>query len=239
MISAARTRLPRRPFSAAWAALVIALAFCLSWGAGDLGFSSSLTPGLIEQLAGKFGAGARTRLAAWQKFIPGQRLPAERREGPPGRTERDILESVNTFFNRLRFVDDSRHWGVEDYWASPAEMLASGGGDCEDYSIAKYFALKELGVPVARLRITYVKATSIDQAHMVLAYYPVPDADPLILDNLDGRIRPASERTDLIPAYNFNDDDVRLARSGVRTGSSSQIRLWRGLLDKLEKEKGT
>lgn len=236
---AARTRLPQRPFLATLGALVAALAFCLSWGGGNLGFSSSLTPGLIEQFAGKFGADARMRLAAWQKFLLGRRLPEERREGLPGRSERDILEGVNTFFNRLRFVDDIRHWGVEDYWASPAEMMASNGGDCEDYSIAKYFALKELGVPVARLRITYVKATSINQAHMVLAYYPSPDADPLILDNLDGRIRPASERTDLIPVYNFNDDDVWLAKSGVRTGSSTQIRLWRGLLDKLEKERGT
>lgn len=235
--SAARTKLPQRPFLAVLGALAVALVFCLSWGGGGLGFSSSLTPGLIEQLVGKFGADARTRLTAWQKFLLGQRLPEERREGLPGRAERDILEGVNAFFNRLRFVDDIKHWGIVDYWASPAEMVASGGGDCEDYSIAKYFALKELGVPVARLRITYVKATSINQAHMVLAYYPSPDADPLILDNLDGRIRPASERTDLIPVYNFNDDDVWLARSGARAGSPTQIRLWRGLLDKLEKER--
>lgn len=235
--STARTKLPQRPFLAALGALVAALAFCLSWGGGSLGFSSSLTSGLTEQLAGKFGVDARTRLTAWQRFLIGQRQPEERREGLPGRTERDLLEIVNAFFNRLPFVDDIKHWGVEDYWASPAEMMASNGGDCEDYSIAKYFALKELGVPVARLRITYVKATRINQAHMVLAYYPSPDAEPLILDNLDGRIRPASQRADLIPVYNFNDDDVWLARSGARGGSSTQIRLWRGLLDKLERER--
>lgn len=229
---------PRRALLAALAALAVALAMCLSWG-GELGFSSSLTPGLMEQLAGRFGPDARTRLAAWQKFILGQRLPQDRRENPSGKTERDILEAVNAFFNRLPFVDDLRHWGVVDYWASPAEMLASNGGDCEDFSIAKYFALKEIGVPIARLRITYVKATRINQAHMVLAYYPGPDTEPLILDNLEDQIRPASQRPDLIPVYHFNDDDVQLARTGARAGSPTQIRIWRGLLDKLERERRT
>jgi hypothetical protein len=74
---------------------------------------------------------------------------------------------------------------------------------------------------------------------MVLAYYPEPNAEPLILDNLEDGVRPASERADLIPVYSFNDEDLLLARPGQRSasaGSSSQIRLWRTLLDKLEQE---
>jgi hypothetical protein len=62
---------------------------------------------------------------------------------------------------------------------------------------------------------------------------------PLILDNLDGQVRPASERTDLIPVYSFNDEDLLMSRQGqarVSAGSSSQIRLWRYLLEKLERE---
>ena len=66
-------------------------------------------------------------------------FPAERRQLSGGDLE--LLGSVNTFFNRLPFVADMAHWGVEDYWASPAETFASNGGDCEDFSIAKYFAL--------------------------------------------------------------------------------------------------
>jgi len=229
---------PRRRLLAALGALAAALAIYLSWS-GELGFSSSLTPGLVERLAGKFGPEARTRLAAWQKFVHSRRLPEDLRENLSGKTERDILEAVNGFFNRLPFVDDLKHWGVVDYWASPAEMQASNGGDCEDFSIAKYFALKEIGVPISRLRITYVKATRINQAHMVLAYYPGQDAEPLILDNLEDQIRPASQRPDLIPVYAFNDDEVRLAKSGERAGSPTQIRIWRGLLDKLEREQQT
>ena len=202
--------------------------------AQDLGLSRSVTPGLIERYAGKFGAEARTRLRGWQEFV--RTVPAERRL--PG-NELELLGSVNALFNRLPFVTDQAHWGVEDYWATPAEALASNGADCEDFTIAKYFTLKELGVPIQRLRLTYVKAVQLNQAHMVLAYYAQPKAMPLILDNLIDEVKPASERPDLIPVYSFNDEDVLIVRPGQRdvsAGSASQIRLWRDLLDKLAKE---
>jgi predicted transglutaminase-like cysteine proteinase len=200
-----------------------------------LGFSRSVTPGLVERFAAKFGPGSSTRISGWQEFV--RAFPAERRQFSGN--ELELLGSVNTFFNRLPFVTDLAHWGVEDYWASPAEMLASNGGDCEDFAIAKYFTLKELGVPIERLRITYVKAVRLNQAHMVLAYYPAQNAVPLILDNLEDKVKPASERPDLIPVYSFNDEDVLIMREGqsaASAGSPSQIRLWRYLLDKLETE---
>lgn len=224
---------------ARWAvASAAALALCLAWP-NELGFSSSLTRGLIEQLAGRFGVEARTRLDAWQKFIASLRLQEAERAALTGEKEREILEAVNAFFNRVPFVDDVKHWGIVDYWASPAETVASNGGDCEDFSIVKYFALKEIGVPISRLRITYVKATRINQAHMVLVYHGAGGGEPLVLDNLEGQIRPASQRPDLIPVYHFNDDEVRLARSATGAGSPTQIRIWRGLLEKLEKERRT
>ena len=200
----------------------------------ELGFTRSVTPGLVERYAARFGPPGRTRIGAWQEFV--RAVPAERRL--PG-SEVELLTSVNIFFNRLPFLTDLAHWGVEDYWASPAEAVASNGADCEDFSIAKYFALKELGVPIQRLRITYVKALRLNQAHMVLAYYPEPNAVPLILDNLEEKVRPASERADLLPVYSFNDEDLLIARQGQRdtsAGASLQIRAWRGLLGKLEKE---
>ena len=96
--------------------------------------------------------------------------------------------------------------------------------------------LKELGVPVDKLRITYVRALKLNESHMVLAYYPTPDADPLILDNLTGDIRPASQRTDLEPVYSFNDDDLWTASGTERKGGATQVRLWRDLLEKMAKE---
>ncbi len=115
-------------------------------------------------------------------------------------------------------------------------MLASQGGDCEDYAIGKYFSLKALGIPIQKLRITYVRALRWNEPHMVLAYYPTPDADPYILDNLNRAVLHASERTDLVPVYSFNDEDLWAAGAFVAGGKSSQIRLWRGLLDKMAKE---
>jgi hypothetical protein len=71
---------------------------------------------------------------------------------------------------------------------------------------------------------------------MVLAYYPTPDADPLILDNLIGEIKPASQRPDLQPVYSFNDEDLWLAGGPASKGGSTQVRLWRDLLEKLARE---
>ncbi|MFT5542454.1 MAG: putative transglutaminase-like cysteine proteinase, partial [Arenicella sp.] len=86
----------------------------------------------------------------------------------------DQLYAVNRFFNRVAFVDDKTHWGKNDYWATPIEFLATNKGDCEDFTIAKYFSLIELGVPAQKLRLMYVTATRPRQAHMVLAYYETP-----------------------------------------------------------------
>jgi predicted transglutaminase-like cysteine proteinase len=89
------------------------------------------------------------------------------------------------------FDDDMSVWGQSDYWATPAELIGQGRGDCEDFSIAKYYSLIELGIPVSKLRLVYVKAVQTGpagtflQAHMVLAYYATPNADPLVLDNLN------------------------------------------------------
>lgn len=72
---------------------------------------------------------------------------------------------------------------------------------------------------------------------MVLLYYPRSDAEPLVLDNTDPALKPASMRTDLVPVYSFNDDDVRIERDGGRNiGPPDQIRLWRGLLERMRRE---
>ncbi|MDM8349520.1 transglutaminase-like cysteine peptidase [Pseudomonas sp. sp1636] len=55
-------------------------------------------------------------------------------------------------------------WGERDYWATPIEALVKGAADCEDYSLAKYFSLRQLGVPTGKLRLTYVKALKLNQA---------------------------------------------------------------------------
>ncbi len=186
-----------------------------------------MTPGLFAQRERQFGRGVRERLEGWQAFV--------RETAAPGESVRQPGEDR---LLRIPSVTDLAHWGVEDYWATPSESLASNGGDCEDYAIAKYFTLKELGVPIARLRLVYAKTWQSREAHMVLAYYPDPRSDPLILDNLQGSIQSASDRPDLIPVYTFNDDDLLWPQAGaptIRLAATSN-RKWKDVLDKLQRE---
>ncbi len=188
------------------------------------------TEELLDYVHGKYGRDARERVVDWERLI------LEHRDRPV----REQLSLVNDFFNRMRFVSDQSHWGRRDYWATPIEFLGTRGGDCEDFSIAKYFTLKELGVPVERLRITYVRALGLEEAHMVVAYYETPEAEPLILDNLVEDVTPGSRRNDLVPVYSFNGDGLWKARergAGRRVGGAGGLRLWRDLTVKMERER--
>ena len=155
-----------------------------------------------------------------------------------GKDELARLRAVNDFYNqRLAYVEDTDNWGQVDYWASPLESLGKGAGDCEDYAIGKYFTLTSLGIPHARLRMVYVRATIAGApngfvAHMVLAYYPTPEADPLVLDNLQPLIRPAGERPDLAPVFSFNAEGLWQGVGSIRANGDPLTRLskWREVL---------
>jgi len=220
------------------AATLLVLFPLLAQSIPDLGFTTRVSALLKSQFAQKFGAPAADRLDTWIGFARTQGQPRDRDSRPKPAQETDLLRSVNAFFNRVKYVEDTVHWGQDDYWASPAEMVSSAGADCEDYAIAKYYLLKELGVPISKLRITYVKALKLKQAHMVLAYYPKLGEEPLILDNLEQTIRPASERDDLDPAYAFNDDEVELTKTGQKT-VPAQIRAWASLQARLRTQSRT
>jgi predicted transglutaminase-like cysteine proteinase len=199
----------------------------------ELGFSRSLSHAIFEKYGAKFGAEALSRLRNWQGFLESLKRPSSQTD------ELAILDKVNSFFNLVPFSNDLKQWGIGDYWATPAEMVASNGADCEDYAIAKYFALKELGIPIDRLMISYVKIPSRAEAHMVLAYFPRGGAVPLILDNLQERIVPAAERADLIPIYSFNDDFLQMGlgdQPSKKIGDADRIENWRDLLIKLRRE---
>ncbi|HLD68915.1 MAG TPA: transglutaminase-like cysteine peptidase [Pseudomonas sp.] len=147
------------------------------------------------------------------------------------------LEAVNAFINRsVLYASDQVIWGEHDYWATPAQTLERGVGDCEDFAIAKYFSLVRMGVPSEKLRLTFVKALQPGkrgQAHMVLAYYANPGAQPLILDNRQAAIEPASRRPDLLPVYAFNNQGIFLATAPQRISQPPQkLARWRDVSER-------
>lgn len=186
----------------------------------------TLDASILDAAEKKYGIDARKSLLAWQQFI---------RDDDSG-SDLEKLKRVNSFFNKVDFVSDALHWLKQDYWATPIEFLASDGGDCEDFALAKYFTLKMIGVAEEKIYLTYVKALNLNQAHMVLTYYQTPGAVPLVLDNLINTIEPATKRTDLLPVYSFNGSGLWLAKErgkGNLVGKSDRLKLWNDLLDRM------
>jgi predicted transglutaminase-like cysteine proteinase len=216
----------RYPWIARWTWIVL-LAASLAAFAQELVI---ITDAQIGRLAQQFGPLAKTRLTEWRSILTQSKYKTL--------AERAKLDLVNDFMNQTPFVSDIQHWGKTDYWATPVEFLSTNGGDCEDFSIAKYFTLRAIGVSDERLRITYVKEiVQYNEAHMVLAYFPNPDDEPMVLDNINKSILPASARTDLLPVYSFNGSGLWLAKeqSGRQqsVGSADRIGHWKDLQSRL------
>jgi len=209
-------------------AIFVTIGANILWG-GQVGTDFGV---FIETLNKEYGTKAQVHGIAWRDHL----------SDLEGVDIRDQLASVNKFFNqRVRWRSDSEVYGVEDFWATPAEMLGRGTGDCEDFTIAKYVSLRHLGVPAEQLRLTYVqlKVTATQsQAHMVLAWYPQPNTTPLILDNANPRILPASQRKDLKPIFSFNSAELWLgnSRSATSASPSSRISQWRQMVARAEQE---
>jgi predicted transglutaminase-like cysteine proteinase len=187
----------------------------------------NFSPELFESIEKKYGVNAREAVKKWQLSL----------ESIRNENIQDQLFEVNRFFNKLEFKEDIEHWNQNDYWATPIEFLATEAGDCEDYTIAKYFSLLELGVDSNKLRLIYVTALRPRQAHMVLGYYETPQSIPLILDNINKRIMPANQRRDLLPIYSFNGDGLWLAKSqgrGRQVQSGGNNSLWVELNERMK-----
>ncbi len=119
--------------------------------------------------------------------------------------ETDVLSEqliqVNRYVNETPYMLDVANWGESDHWAAPTEFFAKGG-DCEDYAIAKYFLLRELGVPPEQLRIVVLHDRRRRQEHAVLAV--TWEDRTLLLDNVRNRIVPWRELRHYLPIYSLN-----------------------------------
>lgn len=112
------------------------------------------------------------------------------------------IRAVNDFFNRWPYKQDRELYGVPEYWATPKEFM-SRSGDCEDYAIAKYFALRSLGFTEDSLRVVVLRDRIRGIGHAVLAVYL--EDEILILDSLSNLIFPHSRYKHYLPQVSMNE----------------------------------
>ncbi|WP_420808049.1 transglutaminase-like cysteine peptidase [Aeromonas cavernicola] len=187
---------------------------------------------LVKRVELVYGIRAAKRVRSWRTMV------MEHQDNILKETEK--LKLVNSFFNRMYFIDDIKLWQRKDYWSTPTEFLGAAGGDCEDFSIAKYYTLLELGIPDEKIRLVYVKALNYNIFHMVVAYYETPSAIPVILDNLMTDIRLATARKDLVPIYSFNGSHLWLMKAraqGEMVGEATRLGLWNDVRNRITSER--
>ena len=184
----------------------------------------------LSQIKKEHGEKTALRFIKWRQFV------AENQT----KSNLEKIKLTNDFFNQqILWIADKKLWKKNDYWATPMETLIKRAGDCEDFTIIKYFTLISLGVSISHLKLTYVKAIKYNQAHMVLTYSETKRSVPLVLDNINKKILPANKRKDLKPVYSFNGEGMWLQKQkklGKKVGKSSRIRLWVDLNKRMKKE---
>ena len=214
-------------FKFRWAVLLLTAAGLLFTAVSNWATSQQFSDELLNRVSEKYGQDASKRLVALGEMV----------NASTDLDEAEKVKIVNDFFNTIPYYTDIQHWKQKDYWATPIEKISTYGGDCEDYSIAKYYTLRELGIEEKKLRIMYVKALEWNEAHMVLAYYPKPKQVPLVLDNIKKDLRPATERKDLVPVFSFNANGLYLAKAqgtGKRVGDTKKLKLWDNMMKRMD-----
>lgn len=136
-------------------------------------------------------ANAQSEINKWQQSL-------RKFQGMPLKT---MADKVNAFVNESRYITDSKNWGQSDYWATPVQFLQRGG-DCEDFAIAKYTALRTLGVPENRLRIAIVHDNLKNIPHAILIVYT--DQGAYLLDNQQKEMVNAERYQRYRPIFSIN-----------------------------------
>lgn len=137
--------------------------------------------------------GGRCPMPEWRQLISSLRGQPQMRQ----------IDAVHRLFNRVPYVEDPQNWGVPDYWATPLEFL-SRDGDCEDYAIAKYVSLRELGFPASQLRILVLNDLNLRVPHAILVVFL--EGRAYLLDNQIPTVVPMEIVRHYQPIFSINEE---------------------------------
>jgi predicted transglutaminase-like cysteine proteinase len=124
------------------------------------------------------------------------------------------IEFINRKVNEtIHYTSDIAQWGVADLWSAPVTADRKGSfdtglGDCEDYAIAKYVALKASGVSPDKLRVLLVRDRTVGMDHAIVATNQ--DGHWMLLDNRWDRLIQDTDTKQFVPLFAINDDGVKL-----------------------------
>ena len=122
-------------------------------------------------------------------------------------TDIEKIKKVNNWFNEFKQSTDLNLWGKKDYWANEIEFIGVGGGDCEDFAIAKYKTLLKMGVKKENLSLMMTKMKYLSQNHMVVVYTNKKNKiKEIVLDSRTKDLKSLNKHTELLPLYYFNKE---------------------------------
>ncbi len=134
------------------------------------------------------------RVVAWQEFLDSIR----------DKSKDEQIAAVNDYVNALPYITDMDNYGVEDHWATVEDFLEHNGGDCEDYALAKYFSLIELGFTPDQMRLVILYDADKNADHAVLAMTHNDKIE--ILDNQYSSVRDAQTISNYKPIYAISQE---------------------------------
>jgi predicted transglutaminase-like cysteine proteinase len=138
---------------------------------------------------------------------PAHKLIELSQEGA-GRSARARVGVINRAVDlAIRPMSDEKQWGVPDHWSDPLETLHLNSGDCEDYAIVKYAALRAAGLSKDAVKIVVWRNRLPNNDHAVLAVRV--DDQWLMLDNRTLTLVRDTDVTRAIPEFVLDDQGVR------------------------------
>lgn len=188
---------------------------------------------VIKYTVSKFGRDAANRIVAWSDLIK------KNKDKPIA----EKLELTNRFINSIPLKTEEEIWG-HSHWSTPYEMITRNAGSHADHAIGKYITLEALGIDTGKIYLVHAhSAVTPSNSYMVLTYYANPSVTtPLVLDSVNGEIKPANERNDLVTEHGFNNDGVWLARvqaDGAKDANSEasiHTELWDEIKKRMDNE---